>query len=149
MSTQVHRHANIGLIDREKALTFTFNGIQYSGYKGDTLASALLANGIGTISRSFKYHRRRGIQGAGCEDATSIVQLCGDSDAPNILATQQPLYQGLEAKSVNCWPSVNFDLGALVQLASPLMPSGFYYKTFMWPHWHLRRGPSGFSAPTG
>lgn len=136
MSKQINRCANNGLIDRTKSLTFTFNGHQYSGFKGDTLASALLANGVDTISRSFKYHRRRGIQGAGCEDATSIVQICGANDAPNILATQQPLYPGLAAKSVNCWPSVDFDLGAVMQLVSPLLPSGFYYKTFMWPHWH-------------
>ena len=136
MSAQPNRLGQGGVIDRGKPLTFTFNGETYQGYAGDTLASALMANGVDVISRSFKYHRRRGVQGAGAEDATSIVQLCGANDAPNILATQQPLYEGLDARSVNCWPSVNFDLGAALQVASPLLPSGFYYKTFMWPHWH-------------
>ncbi len=136
MTTQVNRLRSGGLIDRSKPIAFTFNGQRLQGFAGDTLASALLANGIGVISRSFKYHRRRGIQGAGVEDATSIVQVCGDNDAPNILATQQPLYEGLQARSVNCWPGVNVDFGAVIQLGSALLPSGFYYKTFMWPHWH-------------
>ena len=136
MTSQQFRIETGGLIDRSKPLEFQFNGQMLTGYAGDTLASALLANGVRLVSRSFKYHRRRGIQGAGVEDASAIVQLCGNHDAPNILATQQVLYEGLEARSVNCWPSVNFDLGAVMQFGSALLPSGFYYKTFMWPHWH-------------
>jgi sarcosine oxidase subunit alpha len=137
MNNQIRRLATAGLVDRKKPINFKFNNKHHQGYEGDTLASALLANGVEVLSRSFKYHRRRGIQGAGIEDATSIVQILGVDDASNILATQQPLYEGLEARSVNCWPSVNFDMGAALSLLSPVLPSGFYYKTFMWPHWHL------------
>lgn len=130
------RLTNGGRIDRNQPLNFRFNGKKYSGFRGDTLATALMANGVDAISRSFKYHRPRGIQSSGYADVNSMVQLCGNYESPNILASVQPLYQSLEARSVNCWPSVDFDLGATLQGLSPIIPSGFYYKTFMWPSWH-------------
>ena len=125
--TQNFRLKNIGLIDRNKKLTFKFNGKSYYGYKGDTLASALLANGIHLIGRSFKYHRPRGFFGAGVDEPYAIVQLYRNGETePNIKATEQELFQGLEAKSVNCWPSVNFDVGAINNLLKIFLPAGFY-----------------------
>jgi heterotetrameric sarcosine oxidase alpha subunit len=129
-----------GLIDRARPLTFTFNGRQLRGYEGDTLASALLANGVRVVGRSLKYHRPRGILTAGPEEPNALVQL-GASGAgePNVRATQLPLSDGLAVISQNCWPSVELDLGVLAGLLSPLLAAGFYYKTFMWPAgaWHV------------
>ena len=123
-----------GLIDRSRALSFWFNGRQLEGYQGDTLASALLANGVRTVGRSFKYHRPRGIFAAGAEEPNALVQLeSGARTEPNMRATQIPLYQGLHAHSQNCWPSVEWDFGALAGVFSRFLPAGFYYKTFMWP----------------
>ena len=124
-----------GLIDRDTRLNFTFNGRQYTGYQGDTLASALLANGVRLVGRSFKYHRPRGVMGAGIEETNALVQLLHPRDEPNVQATRLPLTDGLAARSINCWPSVGFDLGAVNSLLSPLFPAGFYYKTFMWRPW--------------
>ncbi len=124
-----------GLIDRNTRLTFTFNGRQYTGCHGDTLASALLANGVRLVGRSFKYHRPRGVMGAGIEETNALVQLLHPRDEPNVQATRLPLVDGLAARSINCWPSVGFDLGAVNSLLSPLFPAGFYYKTFMWRPW--------------
>ena len=125
-----------GRIDRDKPITFTFNGEKYSGLEGDTLASALLANDVKMVARSFKYHRPRGIVGSGIEDPNSLVQLgIGDRTLPNYLATQVELYPGLEATSVNAWPSLNLDFRSINSLMSRFMPPGFYYKTFMWPRW--------------
>ena len=132
----IHRKAEGGNVDRTRPLRFQFNGRSYSGLAGDTLASALLANGVHLVGRSFKYHRPRGIQGSGYEDASCVVQLTGDEDAPNALATSLALREGLSATSVNCWPGPRFDLAAVLQAASRLIPAGFYYKTFTWPHWH-------------
>jgi sarcosine oxidase subunit alpha len=126
-----------GLVDRARPVSFSFNGARYQGLEGDSLASALLANGVHFVGRSFKLHRPRGIFGAGFDETGAIVQLVGDEDAPNQLATRVALREGLAARSVNCWPGPRFDLGALAQLAAPLLPAGFYYKTFMWPDWHL------------
>ncbi len=134
MSPQRHRLAAGGRIDRSRPLNFTFNGRRFEGYAGDTLASALIANGVTPVARSFKYHRPRGIVGAGAEEPNAIVQLeTGARTQPNQKATRIELYDGLTAASVNCWPSVNFDLGAVNNLLSRLLPAGFYYKTFMWP----------------
>ena len=130
------RLSNGGRIDRSQRLKFQFNGKAYSGFQGDTLASALMANGVDTLSRSFKYHRRRGLQNYGVADVSSVVQICGANESPNVLASVQPLYQNLQARSVNCWPSVERDIGSLLSLFSSLLPAGFYYKTFMLPHWH-------------
>ena len=97
-----------GAIDRRQVINFRFNGTSYTGFKGDTLASALLANGIHLIGRSWKYHRPRGILGSGAEEPNAVVQLGGGaSTVPNALATQVELYEGLEANSVNCWPNLD------------------------------------------
>ncbi|MCH9019099.1 MAG: sarcosine oxidase subunit alpha family protein [Proteobacteria bacterium] len=134
MSRQVNRRPEGGRIDRDRSLGFTFNGRRYTGFAGDTLASALLANGVMLVGRSFKFHRPRGIFSCGAEEPNAIVQLgAGARTEPNLRATQIELFEGLEAASVNCWPSVEFDAGAVSDWFSRLMPAGFYYKTFMWP----------------
>jgi len=132
--SQDYRLDKEGLINREKKISFKFNGKKYFGFEGDTLASALIANGIHLVGRSFKYHRPRGFFGAGVDEPYAIVQLYrnGETD-PNCRATEQELFEGLEAKSVNCWPSVNFDIGAINNYLNKFFPAGFYYKTFMWP----------------
>ena len=123
-----------GRIDRTCPLSFTFNGRAYQGWRGDTLASALLANGVGLVARSFKFHRPRGIFTAGSEEPSALVQLEeGAWSEPNARATMIELYEGLTARSQNCWPSVAFDLGSVSGAFAPLLVAGFYYKTFMWP----------------
>ncbi|MDX1576746.1 MAG: 2Fe-2S iron-sulfur cluster-binding protein, partial [Kiloniellales bacterium] len=115
-------------------LGFSFDGANYRGFAGDSLASALLANGIHFVGRSFKYHRPRGIFAAGFEEPNALVQLGEDPRTdPNQLATLVELVDGLSARSQNRWPSLDYDVGALNNLASRVFPSGFYYKTFMWP----------------
>ena len=132
--TQQFRLPDGGLIDRTQPLAFEYDGVHYQGYAGDTLASALLANGVHLVARSFKYHRPRGIFSAGTEEPNALVQLGrGARTEPNVRATTQELYEGLTAASQNCWPSVRFDIGAINNAASRLIPAGFYYKTFMWP----------------
>ena len=132
--SQSYRLDNIGLINRDKKISFKFNGVTYYGYEGDTLASALIANGVHLVGRSFKYHRPRGFFGAGVDEPYAIVQLYRNGETePNIKATEQELFEGLEATSVNCWPSVNFDIGAINNFLKIFLPAGFYYKTFMWP----------------
>ncbi|APX92176.1 sarcosine oxidase subunit alpha [Halomonas sp. 1513] len=136
MNQQVQRLAQGGRIDRSRPLGFTFNGQTYQGYHGDTLASALLANGVDIVNRSFKYSRPRGIVAAGAEEPNAVVQLGASEGAqvPNVRATQQALYDGLVARSTNGWPSVQKDLMGLVgKVGGKLMPPGFYYKTFMAP----------------
>ncbi len=121
-------------IDRSHHLSFTFDGRAYSGLLGDTLASALLANGVSVLGRSFKYHRPRGLYSAGAEEPNALVTLRhGNRAEPNIRATEIELYDGLVASSQNCWPSPKFDLMALNQLAGKAFSAGFYYKTFMGP----------------
>jgi sarcosine oxidase subunit alpha len=135
-----HRLPAGGRIDRTRPIGFTFDGRRYQGFAGDTLASALLANGIHLVGRSFKYHRPRGIFSAGAEEPNALVQLgAGARTEPNVRATQVEIFDGLAARSQNCWPSVGFDLGEVSNLLLPLFPAGFYYKTFMWPpsFWHL------------
>jgi len=129
------RLASGGEINRTERVSFKFNGKTFFGYKGDTLASALLANGIHLVGRSFKYHRPRGFLGSGSEEPNAIVQVHKDKakTEPNIRATQIEIFEGLEAKSQNCWPSVNFDISEINNFFSPILPAGFYYKTFMWP----------------
>ena len=126
---------NSKFIDQTTRVSFKFNGQTLYGFKGDTLASALLANDIHLVGRSFKYHRPRGIMTCGSEEPNAIVQIGNDPSLtePNVRATEIELYEGLEASSQNCWPSVNFDIGAINNLFSPLIPAAFYYKTFMWP----------------
>ena len=131
---QPNRLTQGGRIDRSQTLSFRFNGKSFSGYAGDTLASALLANGILVVGRSFKLHRARGIVGCGAEEPNAILQIgTGASTLPNQRATQIELYDGLEARTTKGWPSVNFDLAAINDVFSRLIGAGFYYKTFMYP----------------
>jgi sarcosine oxidase subunit alpha len=148
--SQSFRLAQGGRIDRENQLKFSFNGKTYTGQAGDTLASALLANGIHMVGRSWKYHRPRGILSAGAEEPNAIFQLeKGEKTIPNARATQVELYDDLDASSVNCWPSLDFDLLSINSKVSRMLPAGFYYKTFMWPKsmWmkyeHIIRKASG------
>ena len=124
-----------GLIDRTKPITFFFDGKRYQGHAGDTLASALLANGVHHVARSFKYHRPRGILGAGPEDPGALVRIGSDpaTMVVNQRATEVELYDGLEAFPQNCWPSLRFDIGVVNDLMHRFLPAGFYYKTFMGP----------------
>ena len=148
--TQTYRLASGGRIERRTPLEFTFNGKSYQGYDGDTMASALLANGVSLVARSLKYHRPRGIVGAGSEEPNAILQLGeGASALPNHIATQVELYDGLRADSVNCWPSVGLDVRAVTELFSRFMPPGFYYKTFMWPPVFWRRYESQIRKAAG
>ncbi|WCN13016.1 sarcosine oxidase subunit alpha family protein [Marinomonas mediterranea] len=134
--TQKNRLMSGGRINRSKPLSFTYNDKQYSGYEGDTLASALLANGVDIIGRSFKYSRPRGIVAAGAEEPNAVMQI-GATEAtqtPNVRATQQELYPGLVCGATNGWPNVDNDLMGLVgKIGGKAMPPGFYYKTFMYP----------------
>jgi sarcosine oxidase subunit alpha len=129
-----------GRVHRDRRIRFTFDGKTYEGLQGDTLASALLANGVHLVGRSFKYHRPRGIMTAGPEEPSALVTVRRDDarSTPNLRATQVELYDGLCAVSQNRWPSLRLDLGRIAELFSPLLPAGFYYKTFMWPRsaWH-------------
>jgi sarcosine oxidase subunit alpha len=132
--TQPFRTASGGHVDRATTLRFRFDGRDYTGHPGDTLASALLANGVRLVGRSFKYHRPRGIFTAGAEEPNALAELrSGARREPNTRMTMIELYEGLEANSQNRYPSLRFDLGALNALLSPVMHAGFYYKTFMWP----------------
>ncbi len=123
-----------GLIDRSQTLKFTFNGKRMDGHPGDTLASALLANGQRLVGRSFKYHRPRGIFSAGSEEPNALVQLrTRAAQEPNTRATMAELFDGLSATSQNHRGSLEFDLMAINDMMSPFLSAGFYYKTFMWP----------------
>ncbi len=123
-----------GQIDRSRALRFTFDGVPYQGHPGDTLASALLANGVRLMGRSFKYHRPRGPISAGSEEPNALVQLrSGARQEPNTRATVAELFDGLEATSQNAWPSLRFDAMAINDRLNTFFTAGFYYKTFMWP----------------
>ncbi|MDF2995993.1 MAG: sarcosine oxidase, alpha subunit family [Xanthobacteraceae bacterium] len=124
-----------GRIDRLNPVTFAFDGVSYRGFKGDTLASALLAHGVHLIGRSFKYHRPRGIVSAGSDEPNALVGVGREESryTPNLRATQVEIHDGMMAESQNRWPSLKFDAGAMNDLAAPFLPAGFYYKTFMWP----------------
>ncbi len=131
---QINRLASGARVDGDGVINFTYNGRPMQGVSGDTLASALLANGVDVVGRSFKYGRARGIVGHGAEEPNAIMQIgSGASSVPNLKATQVELYEGLESASVNGWPSVDFDLMSIAGFFSRLMPPGFYYKTFMYP----------------
>ena len=136
MSNNFRLESGEGINQTEK-ISFKFNGKTLLGYKGDSLASALLANGIHLIGRSFKYHRPRGILGSGSEEPNALVQIIKDKDKaktdPNVRATQIEICEGLEAQSQNCWPNVKFDIGEINSIFSSILSAGFYYKTFMWP----------------
>jgi sarcosine oxidase, subunit alpha len=144
MSSAVHsvgaasgglRTADGGRVDRSQRLRFEFDGRSYEGLAGDTLASALLANGVHLTGRSFKYHRPRGILAAGSEEPNALVTVSRDAArvTPNLRATQVELYDGLIAESQNRWPSLQSDFGRINDWLSSFFPAGFYYKTFMWP----------------
>ena len=143
-------------IDRSRPLSFSFDGRVFTGCAGDTLASALLANGVRLVGRSFKYHRPRGVYTAGPEEPNALVALRrGARHEPNTRATMAELYDGLEAESQNRWPSLDFDLMAVNDRLSALIPAGFYYKTFMgapgwmsYEHW-VRRAAGLGTAPEG
>ncbi|MEP1611209.1 MAG: 2Fe-2S iron-sulfur cluster-binding protein, partial [Roseobacter sp.] len=123
-----------GQIDRTKTCTFTFDGKKYQGHPGDTLASALLANNVRLMGRSFKYHRPRGPLSAGSEEPNALVELrSGARCEPNTRATTAELFEGLSARSQNRWPSLRFDAMAINDKLSNFLTAGFYYKTFMWP----------------
>ncbi|WP_379066768.1 sarcosine oxidase subunit alpha [Mesorhizobium sp. UC22_110] len=129
------RISNAGRLTPARTARFTFDGKAYTGVEGDTLASALLANGVHLVGRSFKYHRPRGFLSAGAEEPNALVEIARDGarKTPNVRATVQELYDGLSARSQNRWPSLSFDVGAVNDVASPFFSAGFYYKTFMWP----------------
>ena len=129
-----HRLGHGGLIDRTRPLAFQFDAQGLTGFAGDTLASALLANGVRLVGRSFKYHRPRGLLTAGSEEPNAIVELrTGARREPNTKATVAELFAGCEAYSQNRWPSLDFDIGAASSMFAPVLVAGFYYKTFMWP----------------
>jgi len=125
-------------IDRTRPLRFHFNGREVPGFAGDTVASALLAHGVVHVGRSFKLHRPRGIFSCGVEEPTGLVDIGqGAARTPNTRATDTAALDGLQAFTGNAWPSLGFDLAAVTSRFAALLPAGFYYKTFMWPHWHL------------
>ena len=138
MSRQLYRLPKGGMIDRERTVRFTFAGRVFDGHPGDTLASALLANGEHMVARSFKYHRPRGILSAGSEEPAALVEIGADRAMvdPNTRVTEQELYEGLKARPQNCWPTLGLDIGAVNDAIAPFIPAGFYYKTFKgWPGW--------------
>jgi sarcosine oxidase subunit alpha len=139
--TQPFRVTAGGRVDRSQPISFDFDGKRLEGLTGDTLASALLANGIHLVGRSFKYHRPRGIVTAGSDEPNALMRVGTDPShhTPNTRATEIELHDGLVAKSQNHWPSLRYDFGAITDLLSPLIPAGFYYKTFMWPKRAWRR----------
>jgi methylglutamate dehydrogenase subunit C len=137
-------------------ITFSFDGKTYQAREGDTLAAALLANGIGLVGRSFKYHRPRGIMTAGVEEPSALVTVgAGGRSEPNTRATDIFVYEGLIAQSQNRWPSLSFDIGAVLGLAAPVLSAGFYYKTFfgsakrwMFYEYFIRKAAGLGKAPT-
>ncbi|MBS0528942.1 MAG: sarcosine oxidase subunit alpha [Proteobacteria bacterium] len=130
-----YRLASGGRMDRTRPLQFTFDGNRYTGFAGDTLASALIANGVHLVGRSFKYHRPRGFLSAGSDEPNALVGVGGIASryTPNLCATQVELYDGLVAESQNRWPSLSFDVGRVNDVFARFLSAGFYYKTFMWP----------------
>jgi len=126
------RIAGKGLVDRTKPVSFTFDGKPYQGFKGDTVASALLANGVKVVGRSFKYHRPRGVLTAGSEEPNAMIEVIGAANqTPNVRATMQEVFEGLTTRSQNRMGSLRFDLLAVNDLLAPFFSAGFYYKTFM------------------
>lgn len=133
-----YRSSSFDAARQRRQISFKFDGKTYYGLEGDTLASALLANGVRVVGRSFKYHRRRGLVAAGYDEPNAIVQVGSNSaTVPNLKATAVELTEGLDVRSVNAWPSLRFDLLSVNALFKRFMPAGFYYKTFTWPDWHL------------
>ncbi|MCK5274548.1 MAG: (2Fe-2S)-binding protein, partial [Alphaproteobacteria bacterium] len=134
MSRQSGRLPQGGAIDRSRTISFTFDGRRYEGHPGDTLASALLANDVKIVGRSFKFHRPRGVMSAGVEESGALITTgSGARRVPNVRATTLELFEGLEAHGQHAWPSVRFDLNAVNGLFLRFFSGGFYYKTFMGP----------------
>nr|WP_272210455.1 2Fe-2S iron-sulfur cluster-binding protein [Marinicella sp. W31]MDC2876336.1 2Fe-2S iron-sulfur cluster-binding protein [Marinicella sp. W31] len=134
------RIAGKGRLTPAKTIRFSFDGKTYSALEGDTLASALLANGVHLVGRSYKYHRPRGFLTAGSEEPNALFDIARDSARrqPNVRGPVQEVFDGMKASSQNRWPSLSFDAGAVNDFLSPFFIAGFYYKTFMWPRvaWH-------------
>ncbi len=123
-----------GEIDRGRPLAFTFDGKPYAGLAGDSIASALLANGVRVIGRSFKYRRPRGVWDAWTEELNAIVDVTlGGKTTPKLRATVKPLENDTAVRSVNAAPTTAADRAALLDRLAPVLPPGFYYKTFLWP----------------
>ena len=137
MSRADFRLSTGGRIDRSRVLDIEFNGRAFKAYEGDTLASALLASGERLTARSFKYHRPRGIVSAGVEEPGTLVEFPGSDACGAMPVTTVACADGLRARTVNCWPSPRFDLGSALRQIAPLLPAGFYYKTFFWPSWRF------------
>ncbi|MBD9494880.1 MULTISPECIES: sarcosine oxidase subunit alpha [Ensifer] len=135
-----NRIPGVGRLTPARTARFTFDGRTLTALEGDTVASALLANGIHLVGRSFKYHRPRGILSAGAEEPNALLDVSRDAARrqPNVRATVQEVFDGMKVESQNRWPSLAFDIGGLNDLMSPFFAAGFYYKTFMWPKaaWH-------------
>jgi sarcosine oxidase, subunit alpha len=130
-----------GRVDRGQPRVFTFDGKLYAGFVGDSIASALLANGVGIVGRSFKYHRPRGIWGAWTEEPNAIVDVTrGGLTTPNLRATTEALENDIAVRSVNAAPTAAGDRAAVLDRLAPFLPAGFYYKTFLWPRWEIYEG---------
>jgi sarcosine oxidase subunit alpha len=130
-----------GAVDRGRTLAFTFDGRPYQGFAGDSIASALLANGVSIVGRSFKYHRPRGLWGAWTEEPNAIVDVTRDgATTPNLRATTEPLENDMAVRSVNAAPNAAADRAAIIDRLAPMLPAGFYYKTFLWPRWETFEG---------
>ncbi|NRQ18593.1 sarcosine oxidase subunit alpha [Ensifer sesbaniae] len=153
-----NRIPGVGRLTPARTARFTFDGRTLTALEGDTVASALLANGIHLVGRSFKYHRPRGILSAGAEEPNALIDVARDAARrqPNVRATVQEVFDGMKVESQNRWPSLAFDVGGFNDLLSPFFAAGFYYKTFMWPKaaWHaiyepfIRRAAGLGVAPT-
>ena len=130
-----NRIAGQGRLTPAKTARFTFDGVSYEALVGDTVASALIANGVHLVGRSFKYHRPRGILSAGPEEPNALIDVARDAARrqPNVRATVQEVFDGMKVESQNRWPSLSFDIGGVNDYFSPFFAAGFYYKTFMWP----------------
>ncbi|NWG91335.1 MAG: (2Fe-2S)-binding protein, partial [Parvularculaceae bacterium] len=127
-----------GDVNRDKRISFSFDGKSLEGFEGDTLASALIANGVAVVGRSFKYHRPRGLMAAGVEEPNALVSIgAGARREVNLRATEVELTEGISARAVNCWPNARIDVGAVNNLIAQFIPAGFYYKTFMLPGWRF------------
>lgn len=154
----VNRISGAGRLTPARTARFTFDGRTLTALEGDTVASALIANDIHLVGRSFKYHRPRGILSAGAEEPNALLDVSRDAARrqPNVRATVQEVFDGMKVSSQNRWPSLAFDVGGFNDLLSPFFAAGFYYKTFMWPKaaWHslyepfIRRAAGLGVAPT-
>ena len=133
-----HRVARGGRVVRSRSISFEFNGKRLDGFAGDSVASALLANGIRVVGRSFKFHRPRGLLSAGMEEPNGLLSVGeGAALTASVRAPTRMLVQGLKVRSQAGWPGVNFDVGRLLDFTAPLWQAGFYNKTFIWPNWHV------------